>query len=114
MHEIQSQEHEGRQQQLHVEHDFFVTGGQAEGGRGIFLWFPPKSAPHIWPQVDGHRMDSTDNELQGDAKHSVTGHGNPPVHLVVVNDEKLEERKEKQRQDVYQQENHLIDLIRKQ
>lgn len=68
----------------------------------------------VWPQVDGHGMDGTDHELQGDAKHPVAGHGNAPVHLVVVNDEKLEKRKEKQRQDVYQQEDHLIDLIRKQ
>ncbi len=114
MHEIQSQEHEGRQQQLHIQHDFFVTGGQAEGGGGILLRHPPESVLHIGPQVDSHGMDCADNELQGDAKHPVTGHGNAPVHLVVVNDEKLEERKEKQRQDVYHQENHLIDLIRKQ
>ncbi len=114
MHKIQSQEHEGRQQKLHIQHDVFVTGGQAEGGGGILLRLLPESVLHIGPQVDSHRVDSADNELQGDAKHPVTGHGNAPVHLVVVNDEKLEERKEKQRQDVYQQENHLIDLIRKQ
>lgn len=36
-------------------------------------------------------MDDTDYQLQSDHKNPLAGHGNPPVHLVVVNDEQLKD-----------------------
>lgn len=42
--------------------------------------------------VCANGMDDTDYQLQSDHKNPLAGHGNAPIHLVVVNDEQLEDR----------------------
>lgn len=44
--------------------------------------------------VCANRVDDTDYQLQGDHKNPLTGHGNTPVHLVVINNEELGDTEE--------------------
>lgn len=41
--------------------------------------------------VCANGMDDTDYQLQSDHENPLPGHGNAPIHLVVVNDEQLKD-----------------------
>lgn len=83
VHQVKAEEHQHGQQQLQVHEGFGSVAGNTEGrwgGRVDVL-------AHL--QVCPHGVDDTDYELQGDHQDPLAGHGDTPVHLVVVNDEQL-------------------------
>lgn len=84
MHQVKAEEHQHGEQQLQVHEGFASVVGRTEGrwGRRVDV------LAHL--PVCPDRVDDTDYELQGDDQDPLAGHGNTPVHLVVVNDEQLE------------------------
>lgn len=86
VHQVKAEEHQHGQQQLQV-HEGFASGvGDTEGcwGRRVGV------LAHLPVSPDG--VDDTDHELQGDHQDPLAGHGDTPVHLVVVNDEQLKKK----------------------
>lgn len=85
VHQVQTEEHQHRQQQVHVQQGLAVVAGNTEWvwGRGV------KMESHF--PIGANRMYGTDQELQSDHKNSVAGHGNTPVHLAVVDDKQLKD-----------------------
>lgn len=83
VHQVKAEEHQHGQQQLQVHEGFASVVGNTErrGGRGVDV------LAHLPVRSDG--VDDTDYELQGDHQDPLAGHGDTPVHLVVVNDEQL-------------------------
>lgn len=83
VHQVEAEEHQHAHQELQV-HEGFTSGvGNTEcrRGRGVDV------LAHL--PVCPDRVDDTDYELQGDHQDPLTGHGDTPVHLVVVNHEQL-------------------------
>lgn len=82
--QVEAQEHEHGQQQLHVQQGLIVVTGNTErsggGGVGVEVHLP----------VRANWMDDTNQQLQGDHKNPVTCYSYSPVHLLVINDEQLE------------------------
>ncbi len=58
--------------------------------------------------VCAHRMDDTDQQLQSDHKNPMAGHGDTPVHLVVVNDEQLKRKMEEESKDNEREKKNMI------
>lgn len=83
VHQVKAEEHQHAQQQLQVHEGFASVVGNTErcGGRRVDV------PAHLPVSSDG--VDDTDYELQGDHQDPLAGHGDTPVHLVVVNDEQL-------------------------
>lgn len=88
VHQVQAQEHQHGQEKLHVHEDLVSMPGNAgwrrRGGGGGGVGVGEANVP-----VCANGMDDTDNQLQRDHKNPLGGHGDAPVHLVVVDDEQL-------------------------
>lgn len=91
-HQVQAEEHEHGQDQLHVHQYAALVAGKTQRhqrrGVGVTAHLP----------VCANRLDDTDRQLQSDQKNPPPGQGNAPVHLVIVDDEKLKNRGEQERQ----------------
>lgn len=81
VHQVKAKEHQHGQQQLQVHESFASVVGNTEGHWGRWVDVPA----HLPVRSDG--VDDTDYELQGDHQDPLAGHGDTPVHLVVLNDE---------------------------
>lgn len=84
VHQVQAEEHQHRQQQLDVQQGLAVAGGHTERSRGGGVRIQAGSP------VCANRMDGADQQLHSDHEDPVAGHGNTPVHMVVVHNKQLE------------------------
>lgn len=86
VHQVQAQEHQHGQEKLHVHEGLASVPGNAGWRRrgGGEVGVGEADVP-----VRSNGMDDTDDQLQRDHKNPLGGHGDAPVHLVVVDDEQL-------------------------
>lgn len=95
VHQVQAEEHQHGQEELQVHVGVASAvrnagrrrGGVGGGGVGRVSGV----------QVRANGVDDADQQLQRDYQNPLAGHGNAPVHLVVVDDEQLRDERLKRR-----------------
>lgn len=96
VHQVQAEEHQHGQEELHVHVGVAPAGRNAGrrrpggvGGGGV--------GRVSGVQVRANGVDDAHQQLQRDDQNPLAGHGDAPVHLVVVDDEQLRDERRKRR-----------------